>query len=216
MTQAGGGGRQPIAASAGRVLPAAQPKAVGVSDNPMVVHVRDAALQNLPSGGASPVGYDIWDLVVVAPGRTVIAGAAGTIVVPAQQALDISSLAFVVLADLGGGALAPLGDYFHALNVLFLIEINGRSPWDVYTRYAPAMATPMRPGWSTLNQDMMASWVDAPMHLVVGPNQQITFSYDKLGVMNLVGAADLIGVRIRGRWLPEKRWKELRSLNGEA
>jgi len=212
MTQAGGGGRQPTAAST--PSRASQSAAAASIDKPVqTVFVKHAALEDLVDTGASAMGYDIWDRVVAGVGRRVIGGAVGTITVPAQQLLDISALTFVIITDLGGPpGWAPLGDYYH-VGVNFLVEVNSHNPWDAFTRYSPVIGLPMRAGWCTLNQDVMASWGNAPVHLVVGANQAVQFIYDQIVVPMPIVNGDLIGVRVRGRWLPEKLWRELNQLS---
>jgi hypothetical protein len=208
MTQAGGGGRQPIAASAGspaaRPSQATPPKTNDPSD-PFFVFVQHTAFADIDPHGANYMGYDYLVPAVPAVGTSTI----GTFAVPAQQMLDISEINFVVTRALPGGMnMAALGDWFFLGTVSFTIDISGVNPWDQFTIYPAGNRVP---GWCTINQNLLASWSAAPVHLVVQPGRTVTLRYTQQLPLTLIGGAapDAVIARVRGRWLDQGFYKKI-------
>lgn len=209
MTQAGGGGRQPLAVGErGAPLRAGEkkPPVGSTPDDPAFVFVSHAAFANLEPSEANYMGYDIITQVTfpLVSGRWPI----GTLPVPQAQVLDLSELSFVVLRQLPGAGYAPVNDWYFATFVSFTLDISGTNPWDQYSVVLPLGRFP---GWYTTNQNVMASWSDAPVHLLVGSNKSVNIFYT---IPNPVGATpflanDLVVGRLRGRWLSDSFYKRL-------
>ncbi len=216
MTQSGGGGRQPTIAASLRMPSSASGAASAPVDpnkaQPVLVH--RGALQTFPGVSINFMGYDIWDAVNALAGVTVIGAGgpgAGVIQVPAQTALDISEINFVWLVDLhGGGQLTAIPDYWLlSAGVRFGVVVGERQPWDQFS-LIPVVGRV--PGWVTLNQNVLASWSDTPVHLVVPPNQSVYFTYTKIAPIVAPFDVGVVGARFRGRWIPEKLWRELQAV----
>jgi hypothetical protein len=204
MTQAGGGGRQPMSpvarppdASAKKPLPGSAPT------DPAFVFVQHAAFANIEPSAARYMGYDYFVFFFVPAPNTLTN--IGRVVVPSQQALDVSEIQFNVLRQLPGAGFHPVADHYFTGNVYFTIDVSGVNPWDQFT------LTPVNRivGWPTLNQNLFASWSDAPVHLIVKPNQTLGLNYWQINGATWLLAGDMMMARVRGRWLEERLYKQI-------
>jgi hypothetical protein len=222
MTKAGGGGSQPIAASAGSPVAAVSARGSGPSA-PMIVHASDSFYSGIPLGSAS---YFAWEFT--APWANVLGLAPfnqrlANISVPAGQVLDVSQIRFFVLSFYSVASPQPmlfadeaLLNGRSALNVL----VNGRSPWDIATTAAlvelgppVVFVDPIRSGFRWLNRNLLSDWGAVPVHLIVPENSSVQLDATIQTLPCLAAPNDVlvVGVTMHGRWLSKQEWTALKE-----
>lgn len=185
---------------------------VTVTDKgPQIVRVSRAMFENLPGDGQSFVGHNYrLSCAPVVAGITVI----GSLTVPTGMVLDISEISFHLVNGFGVATFVQ-GD-FNARNALyFRTRVGGINPWDQFT-IAANIATPTQEGWDVMNQNVMSSWSDTPVHLVVVENQLIEFLVNipyaaGVAYVQAVNATNLAAyeAHMRGRWIPIQLYRDI-------
>lgn len=174
----------------------------GKTGKPQLVRINQRMYDTLPMDAQNFVGhnYAIAFVDAIAVAQIV------QIRVPENLVLDISELRFRFLQPVAG-LITAMQDYAYFPDISFRVDVNGVNPWDQFSIF-PGVAIPQRQGWSTANQNVMASWSDTPVHLVVQQNDAIDLSYE---VFALTGApaGSFIIAELRGRWIPYQLWSRL-------
>jgi hypothetical protein len=182
-------------------------EAITVEDGAVqLVRISQAMYDTLPVDGQSFLGHNYRVALQAAPAVYTI----GQIRVPDGLVLDISELRFHIMSG-NGIATVVQGDLNMHNQGVCRVRIGGINPWDQFTFDSAASAP--REGWDVLNQNIMESWSDIPVHLIAQEGQLVEMLYEvvQAAYFNAVigGGNAVIDAHIRGRWIPIQAWRDM-------
>lgn len=216
---AGGGGRQPVAASAAYSTAAVAQKPLGSDPNaPMLVHITDSAFQGMPFDAVNYFGWE-FQTPYVAPG--LVAVPLASVQVAAGQVLDVTQIRF--FAYYLDVTLQPVLYRDETLidgNNFLTVLVNGKSPWDLTAAFTytnplppPATLTTRRAGFRWLNRNLLSDWGATDVHLIVPENQSLGLVVTVSLVVPVGPGLGLayVGATVHGRWLSMQTWKRIKE-----
>lgn len=220
MTQAGGGGRQPIAASMPRPgAPVTPQKPLGSDPAlPVMVHITDSFYNGVPFESVNYFGWE-FQTPYVAPG--LVAFPLASVIIPQGQVLDVSQIRF--FAYYLNAAFMPVlyaDETLLDTNSFLTVTVNGKAPWDLTAVYTytnpvppPATLTTRQAGFRWLNRNLLDDWGDVDVHLIVPENQTFELFVTIVLTVPVGPGAGLayVGANVHGRWMSMQTWKRIKE-----